>query len=113
MGRAPPTIPSAPRLTASRANARNRRCKQFERGNERDVEVLGLGNSLVDLLAYADDKYLAAQEMLKGAMNLIDENRAESLYAARVDPRVISGGSAANTIVGVASFGVSAPISAR
>ena len=72
------------------------------------VEVLGLGNSLVDLLAYADDTYLSAQEMLKGAMNLIDEDRAEALYAARVDPRVISGGSAANTIVGVASFGVSA-----
>ena len=70
------------------------------------VEVLGLGNSLVDLLAYADDNYLSAQEMLKGAMNLIDEDRAEALYAARVDPRVISGGSAANTIVGVASFGV-------
>ena len=58
--------------------------------------------------AYADDNYLFAQEMLKGAMNLIDEDRAEALYAARVDPRVISGGSAANTIVGVASFGVSA-----
>ncbi len=72
------------------------------------VEVLGLGNSLVDLLAYADDHYLSAQEMLKGAMNLIDEDRAEALYAARIDPRVISGGSAANTIVGVASFGVSA-----
>ena len=72
------------------------------------VEVLGLGNSLVDILAYADDDYLSAQEMLKGAMNLIDEDRAEALYAARVDPRVISGGSAANTIVGVASFGVSA-----
>ena len=43
------------------------------------VEVLGLGNSLVDLLAYADDKYLSAQEMLKGAMNLLDEDRAEAL----------------------------------
>jgi len=72
------------------------------------VEVLGLGNSLVDILAYADDDYLVAQDMAKGAMTLIDEDRAEALYAARVDPRVISGGSAANTIVGVASFGVSA-----
>ncbi len=70
------------------------------------VEVLGLGNSLVDILAYADDAYLQAQDMVKGAMNLIDEDRAEALYAARIDPRVISGGSAANTIVGVASFGV-------
>ena len=73
-----------------------------------NVEVLGLGNSLVDILAYADDDYLNAQDMAKGAMTLIDEDRAEALYAARVDPRVISGGSAANTIVGVASFGVSA-----
>jgi adenosine kinase len=72
------------------------------------IDVLGLGNSLVDILAYADDGYLSAQEMLKGAMNLIDEDRAEALYAARVDPRVISGGSAANTIVGVASFGIPA-----
>src|SRR5258708_6374441 len=82
--------------------------KKIERGMSAMVEVLGLGNSLVDLLAYADDAYLSAQEMLKGAMNLIDEDRAEALYAARVDPRVISGGSAANTIVGVASFGVGA-----
>ena len=72
------------------------------------VEVLGLGNSLVDILAYAGDDYLNAQDMVKGAMTLIDEDRAEALYAARVDPRVISGGSAANTIVGAASFGVSA-----
>ena len=39
-------------------------------------------------------------------MTLIDEDRAEALYAARVDPSIVSGGSAANTIVGVASFGV-------
>jgi sugar/nucleoside kinase (ribokinase family) len=72
------------------------------------VEVLGLGNSLIDILSYAGDDYLRAQEMAKGAMTLIDEERAEALYAARVDPRVICGGSAANTIVGVASFGVAA-----
>jgi len=72
------------------------------------VEVLGLGNALVDILAYADDDYLIAQDMAKGAMTLIDEDRAEALYAARADPRIVSGGSAANTAVGVASFGVSA-----
>ena len=71
------------------------------------VDVLGLGNSLVDIIAHAGDDYLRAQEMIKGAMTLIDEDRAEALYAARVDPRIVSGGSAANTIVGVASFGVS------
>ena len=90
-----------------------RRCERAPRETLRGamskrVEVLGLGNSLVDILAYADDDYLNAQDMAKGAMTLIDEDRAEALYAARVDPRVISGGSAANTIVGVASFGVSA-----
>jgi len=70
------------------------------------VDVLGLGNSLVDIIAYADDDYLIAQDMLKGAMTLIDEDRAEALYAARAAPHIVSGGSAANTIVGVASFGV-------
>ena len=70
------------------------------------VDVLGLGNSLVDIIAETDDAYLLAQDMLKGAMTLIDEERAEALYAARVAPRVVSGGSAANTIVGVASFGL-------
>ena len=69
-------------------------------------EVLGLGNSLVDILAYAKDDYLRAQDMRKGAMTLIDEARAESLYAAREEPTIVSGGSAANTIVGVGSFGV-------
>ena len=72
------------------------------------VDVLGLGNSLVDIIAETDDAYLRAQDMVKGAMTLIDEERAEALYAARVAPRVVSGGSAANTIVGVASFGVGA-----
>ena len=71
------------------------------------VDVLGLGNSLVDIIAETDDAYLLAQDMVKGAMTLIDEERAEALYAARVAPRVVSGGSAANTVVGVASFGVS------
>jgi sugar/nucleoside kinase (ribokinase family) len=72
----------------------------------RAIEVLGLGNSLVDILALAKDDYLVAQNMLKGAMTLIDEPRAENLYAARIEPTIMSGGSAANTIVGVGSFGV-------
>ena len=70
------------------------------------LDVLGLGNSLIDIVAHADDSYLSAQDMAKGAMTLIDEDRAEALYAARAEPRIVSGGSAANTIVGVASFGV-------
>ena len=69
-------------------------------------EVLGLGNSLVDILAHAEEDFLLARQMRKGAMTLIDEERAESLYAARDRPTIVSGGSAANTIVGVGSFGV-------
>ncbi len=72
------------------------------------VDVLGLGNSLIDIIALTDDPYLQAQDMLKGAMTLIDEDRAEALYSARLKPTIMSGGSAANTIVGVASFGVKA-----
>lgn len=72
------------------------------------VDVLGLGNSLIDIIAHAEDSYLSAQDMTKGAMTLIDEDRAETLYAARAEPKIVSGGSAANTIVGVASFGVKA-----
>jgi adenosine kinase len=70
------------------------------------ADVLGLGNSLIDLIAHADDGYLVGQDMAKGAMTLIDEDRAEALYGARAEPSIVSGGSAANTIVGVASFGV-------
>jgi sugar/nucleoside kinase (ribokinase family) len=72
------------------------------------VDVLGLGNSLIDIIALTDDAYLLSQDMAKGAMTLIDEDRADALYGARLDPQFVSGGSAANTIVGVASFGVSA-----
>ena len=72
------------------------------------VDVLGLGNSLIDVIAMTDDAYLVAQDMAKGAMTLIDEERAEALYAARRSPKIVGGGSAANTIVGVASYGVSA-----
>jgi sugar/nucleoside kinase (ribokinase family) len=72
------------------------------------VDVLGLGNSLIDILATTDDAFLISHDMAKAAMTLIDEDRADALYALRQAPKIVSGGSAANTIVGVASFGVSA-----
>jgi sugar/nucleoside kinase (ribokinase family) len=70
------------------------------------IEVLGLGNSLVDILAHAEDDFLIAEKVQKGAMILIDEARAESLFAKMGSATIISGGSAANTIVGVGSFGL-------
>src|SRR5450755_2564551 len=71
-------------------------------------DVLGLGNAIVDVLARAEEDFLVKQGMHKGGMALIDEPRAEAIYDAMGPAVEISGGSAANTIVGVASFGARA-----
>ncbi len=68
-------------------------------------DVLGIGNAIVDVIARAEDDFLVAQGMHKGAMALIDEKRAQAIYDAMGPATESSGGSAANTIVGVASFG--------
>jgi adenosine kinase len=68
-------------------------------------DVLGIGNAIVDVIARAEDDFLVAQGMHKGAMALIDQARAEKIYQAMGPAVESSGGSAANTIVGVASFG--------
>jgi len=71
-------------------------------------DVLGIGNAIVDVIARTDDDFLVAQGMNKGTMTLIDESRAQAIYAAMGPAAESSGGSAANTIVGVASFGARA-----
>jgi adenosine kinase len=71
-------------------------------------DLLGLGNAIVDVISRADDDFLAAQDLRKGAMMLIDEARAEDLYKAMGTTTIVSGGSAANTIIGAASLGCSA-----
>jgi len=71
-------------------------------------DVLGIGNAIVDVIARAEDDFLVAQGMHKGAMTLIDEARAAAIYDAMGPATESSGGSAANTIVGVASFGARA-----
>jgi sugar/nucleoside kinase (ribokinase family) len=68
-------------------------------------DVIGIGNAIVDVLARAEEDFLVKHGMAKGSMALIDEARAEAIYAAMGPAIEISGGSAANTIVGVASFG--------
>jgi sugar/nucleoside kinase (ribokinase family) len=70
-----------------------------------DLDVLGIGNALVDVLSQADDELVARLGLVKGTMSLVDEARAQELYEAMGPGVEISGGSAANTIVGVASFG--------
>ncbi|WP_445242175.1 adenosine kinase [Methylovirgula sp. 4M-Z18] len=71
-------------------------------------DVLGIGNAIMDVIARADDAFLVRERIPKGAMNLIDEERAEHLYGAMGQATIISGGSAANTIVGVQSLGARA-----
>src|SRR5689334_2686678 len=71
-------------------------------------DVLGIGNAIVDIIARADDNFLLQHRMSKGTMSLIDEARAAAIYEAMGPATEISGGSAANTIVGVASFGARA-----
>jgi sugar/nucleoside kinase (ribokinase family) len=69
------------------------------------LDVVGIGNAIVDVIAAADDEFLATNGMHKGSMALIDEARAEAIYAGMNAAVISSGGSAANTIAGIASFG--------
>jgi sugar/nucleoside kinase (ribokinase family) len=71
-------------------------------------DVLGIGNAIVDVIARAEDDFLLRHGMHKGGMALIDEAGAQKIYGAMGQAAEISGGSAANTIVGVASFGARA-----
>ncbi len=68
-------------------------------------DVLGIGNAIVDVIARAEEDFLIAQGMHKGTMALIDEARAHAIYDAMGPAVETSGGSAANTIVGLASLG--------
>ncbi|HTR85955.1 MAG TPA: adenosine kinase [Reyranella sp.] len=68
-------------------------------------DVLGIGNAIVDVISRADDSFLKQHELTKGSMMLIDEARAEKLYAAMGPGIEVSGGSCGNTMAGVASFG--------
>jgi len=68
-------------------------------------DVLAIGNAIFDVLVQTDDAFLAAHQMSKGGMALIDESRAKAIYDAMGPATEMSGGSAANTIVGLASLG--------
>jgi sugar/nucleoside kinase (ribokinase family) len=68
-------------------------------------DVAAIGNAIVDVIAPADDAFLIREDMSKGSMTLIDEARATALYASMAAGIEASGGSAANTVAGVASLG--------
>ncbi|KQP30187.1 carbohydrate kinase [Methylobacterium sp. Leaf102] len=69
------------------------------------LDLLVLGNAIVDLIARADESFLVEQGVPKGAMQLIDEERAEALFDAMGPATIVSGGSGANTAVGAALLG--------
>jgi sugar/nucleoside kinase (ribokinase family) len=69
------------------------------------LDVVGIGNALVDVLSHESPQFVAAQGLVPGSMSLVDADRAEALYAAMGPAREVSGGSVANTVVGIASFG--------
>ncbi|MGB5077648.1 MAG: adenosine kinase [Sphingorhabdus sp.] len=68
-------------------------------------DVLAIGNAIVDIIAHTEDAFIEGEGLTKGSMQLIDESRAQSLYEAMGPAREISGGSAANTLAGLAQLG--------
>ncbi len=69
------------------------------------LDVLAIGNAIVDVLAPVDEAFLGQQGLAKGSMRLVDAGEATRLYAAMPRAREVSGGSAANTAAGVAALG--------
>jgi len=74
-------------------------------GNARRFDVVGIGNAIVDVIAHVDHDFLEAEGLVPGSMTLVEEAEAGRLYAAMPPAVETSGGSAANTIAGVASLG--------
>ena len=72
---------------------------------EPSLDVIGIGNAIVDVIARAEDSFLTDHALAKGAMTLIDAEQSEALYAAMGVGIEASGGSAANTMVGLALMG--------
>ena len=68
-------------------------------------QIVGVGNALVDVLAHCEDSFLAAMDINKGVMQLIDTDRAAELYSKMGSAQEVSGGSGANTIAGIAALG--------
>ena len=73
--------------------------------SEPGIDVVGVGNAIVDVIAEVDDSFIVDHGLVKNSMTLIDGERADLLGAAMPPGIVASGGSAANTMVGVANFG--------
>src|SRR5438045_6238946 len=72
------------------------------------LDVLCIGNAIVDVIANASDDFLSSEGLVKGSMRLIDAEEAERLYSHMGPAHQVSGGSAGNTAAGVAALGARA-----
>ena len=65
---------------------------------EKKIDVLGIGNAIIDVIANADDAFLSSHNLNKGSMTLVDESISKNIYSLMENKVQMSGGSAANTI---------------
>ena len=70
-----------------------------------EFDVVGIGNAIVDVLAYTTDSFLESNSLSKGNMALVNENEAEAIYSSIGTGLESSGGSVANTLVGISQLG--------
>jgi sugar/nucleoside kinase (ribokinase family) len=73
-----------------------------------NLDVVAIGDAIVDVIAACDDHFIAERRLTKGSMQLLTADQADELYAAMGPAREISGGSAANSMAGVAALGLNA-----
>ncbi len=69
------------------------------------IDILAMGDAIVDVIASCDENFLDAHQLPKGSMQLLTPGQADSLYAAMGQAREMSGGSAANSMAGIAAMG--------
>ena len=72
----------------------------------KSYKVVGIGNAIIDILAYVDDEFLKKNNIKKGVMNLINSDRSKELLKKIKVSKKVAGGSAANTIVGLSQLGL-------
>ena len=72
----------------------------------KSYKVVGIGNAIIDILAYVDDEFLKKNNIKKGVMNLMSSDRSKELLKKIKESKKVAGGSAANTIVGLSQLGL-------
>jgi sugar/nucleoside kinase (ribokinase family) len=77
----------------------------WDEGLAMQYDVVGIGNAIVDVVSHEEEAFIAANDLAKGAMTLISEERAQELYKKMGSCIEVSGGSAGNTMAGIASLG--------